>query len=315
MTVVRTDVADVADAPRPPLLVLPESRAGEAGVPAAPNELAPAARQGPLAPDGDRSHIEDMSEPGSRNGLDVRVLRTAEAATELALGEVRSVLREKARPFLSFATGGTFTAMLQWLHGEVVAGRLIIDRAVATHLDEYVGFAPERAGSMVHELCTACPCLWTLLRRGAFLPVPHDGDAESLRRHEERLRQMGPVDLQFLGIGRNGHVAFHEPGVDLARGFHFAELSAATRDDARARFHPAPVPDRAATSGVATILGARRLVLCAFGRAKAPAVRAMLEGDIGPACPASAIRRHGNALVLLDREAASGIARTATASF
>lgn len=233
------------------------------------------------------------------------MLRNSEAACEVALGELRALAAGPARALVSFATGATFTPMLQWLHGEVVAGRIPLDRLLATHLDEYEGYAPHQPGSMVHELCTACPSLETMLRHGSFLPVPTTGDPDSLAAHEARIQQLGGVALQYLGIGRNGHLAFHEPGVPFDRGLHVAELSATTRDDAVGRFQPAPVPARAVTSGVATILAARRLVLCAFGRGKAAAVRAMLEGEIGPACPASAVRLHGNALVLLDREAAS----------
>jgi glucosamine-6-phosphate deaminase len=118
------------------------------------------------------------------------------------------------------------------------------------------------------------------------------------------------VHLQLLGIGRNGHLAFDEPGTAFESGFHVAELSATTREDARARFLPDEPPRRGCTAGIASILQGRRIVLCAFGRKKAAAVRAMLEGEIGPQCPASAIRRHANALVLLDAEAAAGLART-----
>lgn len=236
---------------------------------------------------------------------EVRVLRTPDEVAEQALAELRRVGERTDRPLVSFATGGTFTAMLRALHAEVVAGRFALDRVQATHLDEYEGYAPQQRGSMVHELGAACPSLLGMLARGAFLPVPHRADEAELRRHELRLQQLGGVDLQFLGIGRNGHLAFHEPMVPWDRGYHIAELSTVTRDDARARFAPDPVPLRAITAGVATILGGRRLVLCAFGRGKAPAVRAMLDGEVGPACPASALRTHGNALVLLDREAAS----------
>jgi glucosamine-6-phosphate deaminase len=249
-----------------------------------------------------------MPGPGKAQQPEVRVLRTAEAATEIALAELRRAAAGPARAVVSFATGGTFTSMLQWLHGEVVAGRLSLERIVATHLDEYEGYGPADRGGMVHELCDACPSLGGLLRRGSFLPVPHRAAPDELLQHEARLQQLGGVELQYLGIGRNGHLAFHEPGVPWDRGYHIAELSATTRDDARARFLPAGVPARAITAGVAAILRARRIVLCAFGRSKAAAVRAMLEGEVGPACPASALRTHPNALVLLDRDAAGQLA-------
>jgi glucosamine-6-phosphate deaminase len=249
-----------------------------------------------------------MAPEAHQGAPDVRIL-SREAATELALGELRALPTAGSPPLVSFATGSTFTSMLQSLHAEVVGGRLTLDAMVATHLDEYEGYAPDQRGGMVHELCTACPSLWGMLRRGTFLPVPPVGTPDALQKHEARLQQRGGIALQYVGLGRNGHLAFHEPGVPLDRGFHVAELAAATREDARVRFLPGEVPRRAVTAGVATILAARRIVLCAFGRSKAGAVRCMLEGEVGPACPASALRRHRNVLVLLDHDAASSLSR------
>lgn len=242
---------------------------------------------------------------------EVRILPSAAAAVPLLLDEVRRVVAARAG-LLGFATGGTFTAFLQALAVELQQGRIAADALRATHLDEYLGFAPDRAGGMVHELGTHCPPLLAMLARGTFFPVPHDGTPASLRAHEERLQRAGGVQLQLLGIGRNGHLAFNEPGTPFDRGFHQTTLAATTRDDARARFAPHEPPTQAVTSGLASILQARRLVLCAFGAAKAPAVRAMLRGEVGPACPATAVRRHADVLVLLDRDAARDLGAAAT---
>lgn len=240
----------------------------------------------------------------ARTAPTVRILPSAADAVPLLLGEVRLLLAGPVRPVLGFATGGTFTAFLQALGHELAHDRLPAMALATTHLDEYLGFAPERQGGMVHELLTHCPPLRTRLQQGTFLPVPHDGTPDSLAAHERRLAALGGVQLQLLGIGRNGHLAFNEPGTPFDRGCHVTTLAATTREDARARFAPAEPPTQAVTSGPATILAAQRLVLCAFGAAKAPAVRAMLHGDVTPGCPASVLRTHGNVLVLLDRAAA-----------
>jgi glucosamine-6-phosphate deaminase len=237
---------------------------------------------------------------------EVRVVATAEVAVPILLDEVRRTIAARRLPLLGFATGRTFTPFLQRLAQELRAGTLSIRDFTATHLDEYVGYPPDRAGGMVQELCVACPPLGDMLRAGTFLPVPHAEDAAAIELHAERLRRAGGVALQFVGIGRNGHVAFNEPGTPFDSGFHAAALAEATIEDARHRFRPAEPPRRAVTSGLATILAAHRIVLCAFGAAKAAAVRAMLEGEETPACPATVLRRHGNVLMLLDREAAAG---------
>jgi glucosamine-6-phosphate deaminase len=233
----------------------------------------------------------------------VRILPNAAAALPLLMDELRGT--QLRRGLLGLATGATFVPFLQALGDELRTGRMRSEELHATHLDEYLGYGPERKGGMVHELGTHCPPLLDLLAAGRFLPVPHDGDAASLKAHELRVYRAGGVQLQLLGIGRNGHIAFNEPGTPFNSGFHVTALAPTTRDDARTRFAPDEPPQQAVTSGLQTILGARKLVLCAFGKSKAKAVATMVQGEISVACPASVLRRHTNVLVLLDPEAAS----------
>ncbi len=240
-------------------------------------------------------------------GLQLRTLPAAADAVPLLLDEIRRTIADVVRPLIGFATGGTYTAMLSALAGELDGGRVDVGAFLATHLDEYLGFPPDRRGGMVHELAEACPPLSRMLAAGTFFPVPHDGGAAGLAAHAERLARAGGVQLQFLGIGRNGHLAFNEPGTPFESGFHVTKLAETTRDDARQRFAPEEPPRHAVTSGLATILAARRLVLCAFGPAKAAAVAAMLQGPETTACPASVLRRHPDVLLLLDRAAAAGL--------
>jgi len=244
--------------------------------------------------------------PARREPLpEVRVVQDAAAGAELALAELRRFVESHAPGVVSFATGSTFEPMLRQLALELTSGRL--PSFVATHLDEYLGFAADTPGGMLHELESRCPPLSAMRRRGALLPVPSVGDAPSLQAHTAALQRQGGIGLQFLGIGRNGHLAFVEPGTPFELGFHLAALAASTREDARARFHPDEPPTHGVTAGIATILAAARIVLCAYGAQKAGACRAMLAGEPGPQCPASAIRQHGNALVLLDAAAAAAL--------
>ncbi|MCK5944221.1 MAG: 6-phosphogluconolactonase, partial [Planctomycetes bacterium] len=200
------------------------------------------------------------------------------------------------------------------LDAELHAGRIASTDFVGTHLDEYIAFEPDRRGGMVHELMLRCPALRDMLARGSFLPVPCHGAEGSMRAHEERIERAGGIKLQLLGIGRNGHVAFNEPGASFEEGFHVTTLAESTRADAKPRFVPDEPPRRAVTAGMKSILGADRIVLCAFGRGKADAVRAMLRDEVSNSCPASALRNHKNVLVLLDPEAASSLDATAGAA-
>lgn len=242
----------------------------------------------------------------------VRVLDAADAAVPFLLQEVRALAsgqepESNQRPLISFATGGTFTAFFRALDAEIKQGRITSTEFLGTHLDEYMGFEPERPGGMLHELSLRCPAMRDMLARGSFLPVPCHGAEGSLRAHEERIERAGGIKLQLLGIGRNGHIAFNEPGASLDEGFHVTTLAESTRVDAKARFVPDQPPRRAVTAGMKSILTAERIILCAFGADKAAAVTSMLQGEVNGTCPASALRMHKNVLVLLDSAAASNL--------
>lgn len=243
--------------------------------------------------------------PAQTGGVEVRVLDSSRQVTDAVLECVRVTLAEPGVPLVSFATGATFAAffarLAEWLRGKT--GRP--GRWCATHLDEYLGFGPDRPGGMVYELVHSCPPFEEMLHAGAFVPVPYRGEPAELEAHGRRLEELGGVSLQLLGIGRNGHVAFNEPGTDFDLGFHVARLAPTTREDVRARFVPHEPPEYGVTAGPRDILAARRIVLAATGPRKAAAVRAMLRGPIGPVCPATVVRLHPRATVLLDREAAA----------
>jgi glucosamine-6-phosphate deaminase len=121
---------------------------------------------------------------------------------------------------------------------------------------------------------------------------------------ERRILRLGGVDLQLLGIGRNGHLAFNEPGSPLDSRTRVVELSVTTRADNAAHVE-GEVPTHAVTQGLGTILEARQLVLVATGAAKAEAVAAALHGPVTPECPASVVQLHPHSTVVLDRAAAT----------
>jgi len=128
--------------------------------------------------------------------------------------------------------------------------------------------------------------------------------------YEEAIRVAGGLDLQLLGIGRTGHVGFNEPGSGRHSVTRLITLDNVTRTDAAGDFFGKNnVPRRAITMGVATILGARRVVLMALGEGKAPIVAQAVEGDVSDAIAASFLQEHDNAEVVLDRAAADRLTR------
>ena len=134
---------------------------------------------------------------------------------------------------------------------------------------------------------------------------------EECRRYEAAIDAAGGIDLQILGIGANGHIGFNEPCPGLCASTHVAELEQGTREANAGRFGGdwRAVPHRALSMGIATILGAREIVLMATGAEKAGAVRGMIEGLITTQLPASLLQVHPRVTVMVDEAALSGANR------
>ena len=221
---------------------------------------------------------------------------------------VAARFRAKPDAVLLLPTGTTPLGMygrLAQLHAEE---GLSFVRATFFNLDEYLGLAPDHPASYhvymeetFYELVDADP---------ARVHVP-DGSAPDpeaeCERYEAAIREAGGVDLAVLGIGRNGHIGFNEPGASFGSRTRVVRLAESTRRVNAADFEGNRAPERAITVGMATIFEAREVLLLASGANKAGAVAAAVEGEISESVPASILRRHPNATFLLDAEAASSL--------
>ncbi|MCR1786594.1 glucosamine-6-phosphate deaminase [Nocardioides carbamazepini] len=178
-------------------------------------------------------------------------------------------------------------------------------------LDEYVGLAADHPESyratIARELTD--PLGIPADRVHGPDPAP-DGLATAGERYEEALVAAGGVDVQILGIGADGHLAFNEPGSSLASLTRLKTLTEETRRD-NARFFDSidDVPRHVLTQGLGTILRARHLVLLATGAGKAAALAAAVEGPLSASCPASVLQLHPHVTVLADAAAAEKLAR------
>ena len=178
---------------------------------------------------------------------------------------------------------------------------------VTFNLDEYVGLPPSHPQSYHYFMWENLFKHININPSNVHIPNGMVDDIEfHCEWYEEQIRRAGGIDLQILGIGPNGHLAFNEPGSSLGSRTRIKTLSRATIQ-ANARFFGSleAVPRYAITMGIGTIMEARKLLLLASGKAKARAVRAMLEGPISAMVPATIVQLHRFAHVLLDAEAAS----------
>lgn len=235
------------------------------------------------------------------------IAATAEAACAHAAELVAALVAARPAAVLALPVGATPRPVYAELRARHRAGGLSFARATAFSLDEYVGVARDDPRSFHHTLRDQ---LYDHVDLAAAHMHAPDGAAADLDAaaagYEQAIGDAGGIDLALLGIGGNGHIAFNEPGSPFASRTRVVALAPETRAGAAAAFGGADVvPTHALTIGVATILAARRCVLLAHGAGKAAIVARALEGPIGADMPASALRLHADATVILDAAAAS----------
>jgi glucosamine-6-phosphate deaminase len=238
--------------------------------------------------------------------MEVVIAPSAELA-RLAADAVEGLLRARPEAVLGLATGSSPLAVYDELARRHKEG-LSFARARAFMLDEYVGLPadhPERYRNVIEKEFASRVDLAPGAVQGP------DGLAADLpaacAAYEASIADAGGVDLQILGIGTDGHIAFNEPGSSLASRTRIKTLTRQTRED-NARFFGGSVDDvprHCLTQGLATIMSARHLVLLATGRAKAEAVHQLVEGPISAMWPATIMQLHPHATVLVDDAAAS----------
>lgn len=174
----------------------------------------------------------------------------------------------------------------------------------SVNLDEYVGLGEESDQSYIYfmkeQLFNSKPFKQSYLPNGLAV----DLDAE-LARYNAILEEH-PVDFQILGIGRNGHIGFNEPGAPFDGQTHLVDLAPSTIE-ANSRFFETieEVPKQAISMGIANIMAAKTIVLMAYGPEKADAIKATVEGPVTTDVPASVLQNHEDVVLIVDQAAAS----------
>jgi glucosamine-6-phosphate deaminase len=215
------------------------------------------------------------------------------------------------RPTLGLATGSSPLLAYRELIRRHREDGLSFAGVRTFNLDEYVGLPadhPESYRSVIRRELTS-----SLDIADDDVHGPDGEHADPLvaaSEYEQQLRDRGPIDVQLLGIGANGHIGFNEPGSSLGSVTRVKTLTAQTRQD-NARFFDSPddVPRHVITQGLGTIGRARHLVLTASGARKAAAVAAAVEGPLTASCPGSVLQLHPHATVVVDEAAGAELER------
>lgn len=238
------------------------------------------------------------------------IIGEGQQLASLAADHYARLLTENPQRVFGLATGSSPLRVYDELAARVDAGELSFSQARGFTLDEYLGL-PAGHPETYRRVIDA-----EFVSRVDFAPgavrgpdgTAADPDAEA-RAYDAAIAEAGGIDLQILGIGTNGHIAFNEPGAAFDSRTRREELAPQTRAD-NARFFDGDVdavPTHCLTQGIGTILEAREIILLASGAGKADAIAQLVEGEVTTLWPATALRSHPNVTLFLDAAAASGL--------
>jgi len=237
----------------------------------------------------------------------VIVVQTPEEMGKEAAAIIAEGMAGKPHYVLGLATGDTPKPLYRELIRLHKEEDLDFSTTVTFNLDEYIGLPATHDQSyryfMDHELFNHI----NIVKANTHVP---DGMTDDIDMHcmiyEATIEDVGGIDCQVLGIGRNGHIGFNEPGSSLASRTRAVDLTEDTIQ-ANSRFFDSidDVPKRAITMGIGTILESEKLIMLATGSGKAAAVAAALEGPVSVKCPASALQLHPDVTFVITRDVAS----------
>jgi glucosamine-6-phosphate deaminase len=241
--------------------------------------------------------------------MEITVTESFEESCQLAARQMIALIREKPTAKLGLATGTTAEHIYPYLVESCRSGEISFWDVRTVNLDEYRGLAPSDPNSYRSSMDRWLFDRVDIRKENTYVADGMGDPDEALREFREKIAD-GAIDFQLLGIGANGHIGFNEAGDFLEANAHIASLRESTIA-ANARFFGGDrekVPKEAYTMGVGDIFSAKSIVLVISDAGKAAAAEQIVRGGaITPRCPATILKLHGGARVILHREIAQKI--------
>ena len=238
--------------------------------------------------------------------MDYRIFASLDDLAVYCADIFTDLLTKKPRCVLGLATGASPVKTYQELIRRHQAGLIGFSEVTTFNLDEYCDLPRSDKNSY-----------YTFMHKNLFNHVDireenvhlMDGNAadpaEEAASFDRMIDAAGGIDIQLLGVGRNGHIGFNEPSDHFSDGSFKVKLNDSTIEANSIYFDENPMPRYALTMGIGSIMKAKKIVLIATGDKKAQAIRAAIRGEVTPQCPVSVLQTHPDALLLLDVAAAS----------
>ena len=239
--------------------------------------------------------------------MKVVILETAADVAHYSASIFSRQLQSKPNSVFGLATGTTPISLYKELIALTQSGELTFSQVRTFNLDEYLDLPPEHPQSYRHFMNKELFEHIDIDKNNTRVP---EGDSahpiQASEAYEQAIHDSGGIDIQLLGIGRNGHIGFNEPTSCLTSRTRVKTLTRETiEDNARFFSQGEQQPHLSLTMGIGTIMDARMVVLLATGESKASAIKAMVEGPVSAWNPASALQMHPSTVVIID-EAAAG---------
>lgn len=237
--------------------------------------------------------------------MEIRTYRSEKEIGEAAGKIICDFVNSKPDCVLGFATGASPVPTYDYITEQYKAGKVSMKDITTFNLDEYCDLPKEHKNSYYSFMFE------NLFSRVDIDPAKVnflDGNAEEKTesaRYAEAIKNAGGIDIQILGIGRNGHIAFNEPSNEFTDEAWKVTLTQSTIDANSIYFDDIPMPHYAMTMGIGSIMRSKKIILIATGASKAEAVRDMINGPVTPGLPASILQQHPDTVILLDEAAAS----------
>ncbi|MCR8613075.1 MAG: glucosamine-6-phosphate deaminase [Mycoplasma sp.] len=238
--------------------------------------------------------------------MNLIIVETKEELANKASEMIANRIKVNPQIVLGLATGGTPESTYRKLRDKNKNGEITFKDVKVFNLDEYIGLNPSHELSYRYYMNENLFDHIDIKKENTFIPSGLGNIEENAKEYEQKISELGPINFQLLGLGRNGHIGFNEPGKKFDSRTTIVDLTESTIE-ANSRYfkNKNDVPKHAISMGVGTILDSEEILLIAYGEDKAKAIYELIKGEYSTNVPATSLQKHPNVTIIIDKEAAS----------